>query len=308
MTIIQNDTQESALSEGHEKTLLAQGRDKIIKTEIRKHFEWGFFLTEAELRRIVRTCIDFTEKIPQVTFDLTIEVKLRDGSHLVCKTPEDVLSIENGGRRTVRELQIKTADRSQNPDWLIEVNFQDGADNPRSWTSADFRIVGQDRDWAFLTATEIEERLLRTKKISLPRLASSRWLLPIVSMIPFIIFFAMISGLTSTHIVDKLEKLRREGQITDPIDAMIFIERSKAAAGGWRFFGSLIAALLGIALLFSFFLYFLPKILPGYVFYWGDVVPHYDRRVSIVKIVWVTIILGAFASILGGLILSYILK
>jgi hypothetical protein len=62
-----------------------------------------------------------------------------------------------------------------------------------------------------------------------------------------------------------------------------------------------VAALVSILIMMS-------KLIPSYIFYWGDVVALYDRRMAAIKLIFVAIGLGAIASILGGIVLNYFQK
>lgn len=282
-----------------------------MKTEIEKDFKWGFLLDEQELRRILKTCKDHVAKLnlPNETVEHYIGVKLRDGSLIETKEIEDVFSLENEGSKSIEKLRIIFKEQKDDaPSWEISVTFQDGKRNSESWTSVYYKIVGESRDWVFLAAAEIEERLKKNKIISWPHISSREWLIAsfmmatIVAML-FSMFF--LSDLSPNY-GSTLEKAYKNKEISNAIEAMIFVEKSKSEIS----IGTMITpVLIGASIPFCLYLIvllILPRISLTYNFYWGEFKVVYDKRKNWLTIFWIAIVLGILASIIAGLILRYV--
>lgn len=107
----------------------------------------------------------------------------------------------------------------------------------------------------------------------------------------------------SLSAVDQLEAAYRAGHITNPIEAMIFLERRKASPSFLNSAISLWVPLLLPYAVFAGVAYLAPRLFRSYVFYWGDAIALHDKWASSVKIFWTIIVLGMLVSIAGGLIL-----
>jgi hypothetical protein len=134
-----------------------------VKTEVSKSFKWGFLLSEQEIRRIIQACQDHISKLDLDCTHHLISARLHDGSIVESTDISELLSLENNGSKAVRQLKVVFDDGKEKSDRRIEVQYQDGLANPDGWTSVNYRIAGPSRDWAFLAASEIEERVRRTK-------------------------------------------------------------------------------------------------------------------------------------------------
>ena len=284
--------------------------DGIMKTEIRKEFRWGFLLSEQELRRIAQCCRESFAKCGVEQPKSTILIVLKDGSRLESDKLEQVFELENHGTKSVERLSLRYDDGSADPDFLVELNFQDGERNPKSWTSVDFRIISRLRDWAIVLAAEFEERIKRTKLAAFPYIFSHR----ITALVPlaigflltmyFVTYFSQNSAFTA---VELLDEMYRQEKINDPIEALIFFEKTKIESRYTRFSPLILLGALIFPISITLAVAFMArKIRPSYVFYWGDNVPYFDKRASILKVIWIALILGVPASIIGGLILKFL--
>lgn len=153
----------------------------------------------------------------------------------------------------------------------------------------------------FLTAAELDDRLSKTKIISWAYLGSRRAVMSLV-LVVFIALSSLFFSLFGGKGIDLLEQLHREGKMTDPIDAMIFLERNR-----YTFRGSAMPMMLAMAapLLFIFGgVALLAKLFPAYNFCWGDYVPVFEKRKSMTRVFWTVVVLGLLVSLAAGVIQS----
>ena len=275
-----------------------------MRTEVSKAFEWGFLLTEQELRRIFTACREHAEKLGDKP-DPDIAVKLKDGSLVEVKDLDQVLSLENAGSKAIKRLSMAFKDGADPNQWEVKVEFLDGYSNTENWNSVRFQVVGASRDLVFLAAAELEERLKKTRIVSWPYLASRRWFGSLIPMLVILVLMPLfLNNLgTETDALSQLEEAYQGGSVENATEALIFFERAKQEGRGFRFslmFGSIMA--LPFVIVFGGG-YVLSWLFPAYNFYLGDYVAYYDKRRSISRIVWGVFVLGVVASLIAGLML-----
>jgi hypothetical protein len=278
-----------------------------MKTEIDRRYASGFLLSEQDLRRIAQSAQEHAPKIGARDVG-KISAKLKDGSLVESESLEDALALENGGQKSVVRLAMQWDNRDQLPKSSISVEFQDGAISDKSWNSISLSVIGDSRDAVFVAAADLDERIKKTTRTSWPYFLSR----PILFAVPMLfgLFFAtLISNFVSPSLsaVDQLESAYKSGQITNPIEALILLERHKATPG---IMNSTLTLWLPLFLPYFFFaalVYLTPRLFRSYVFYWGDTVIGHDKWVAWVRLFWTIIVLGVLVSIAGGLILRVVL-
>ena len=276
-----------------------------MRTEVSKAFNWGFLLSEQELRRTFTACREHAEKLGG-TPDPEISVKLKDGSLVEVKDLDQVLSLENAGSKAIKRLSMAFeggADRNQ---WQIKVDFLDGFSNTENWNSIRFQVVGASRDLVFLAAAELEERLKKTRIVSWPYLASRRWFSSLIPILVILVVMPLfVNNLdTETDALSQLEEAYQGGSVENATEALIFFERAKQEGRGFRtslMLGGIVVVPLVIVIGSG---YVLSWLFPAYNFYLGDYVAYYDKRRSVSRIVWGVFFLGIIASLIAGLMLQ----
>ncbi len=278
-----------------------------MKTEISKQFHWGFILREAEIRRIMQACDDNAKKISSDDYVQKITIHLKDGSIIETQDLDEILGLENIGSKSVEKLSIEMEQiEKENNEWNILVSFQNGYYNKKNWTSVEYEISGEQRDWVFITSSEIEERIKRCRIISLDYIAAHRWFMIIPLFLGVLVSISVSNHIgPEKDIADSLQSAYESGTVKNAIEALIHIERIKNA----RSFvdTTLPFCIAFVTPLFIFYLLasILPKIYPSYNFYWGDYIPYFDKRKNAIRIIWIVIILGILVSIVAGIILRY---
>jgi hypothetical protein len=272
------------------------------KTEVPKTYEFGFVLSEQELRRIAKFCEDQITKrgTPVVS---SFVVRLRDHSVVETDKVDEILSLENGGQKEIQRLDL-TFSADDNID-QISLNFSDAHINPKSWTSVSWTIKSNDRDWAFLTEAELDDRVKRVKFFSLPYIWSewSQIINGVFVVLILIIFNYWIEPLvvTSVQRADALQAAYQAGKVKGPIEAMIFLERLKSSdRSGYYYLAYFVALILGPYLISALLKWLAAVTYRAYVFNWGDRVLVHERDMSRLKFFWTAGVVAIVVSIVGS--------
>jgi hypothetical protein len=137
-----------------------------MKTEARKVLKHGYWLTEQELRRIVDSLIQQMERVSLRSDIITsFELKFQNGVISETQLIDDVISQENIGSGAINRLKIhmKSMNNTVHPEISLEfINAE--AENESDLVAIRYHIVGDDRDWVFVTSSQLEERLGRIKR------------------------------------------------------------------------------------------------------------------------------------------------
>lgn len=202
-----------------------------MKTESQRSFRHGFLLTEQELRRILDSLAEQLKRAePQLDPIIKFEIKYRNGAVSETSQVDDVLSIENFGSSSIVRLEIDARNKKENPDRQLLVRFINADIDEDSWVSIHYTVKGQERDWVFIASSQIEERISKIKVAAVNQLFTKKYsvLVQAFMMIPlFVIFYLLIQR--EPNVGEKIETLWKTGQIKDPIEAIVMVEKAKRA-------------------------------------------------------------------------------
>jgi hypothetical protein len=270
-----------------------------MRTEIFKEYKSGFLISEQEYRRIVQSGIDSASKLGSSTpFVTSFRAKLSSGSIISTESLDDIFNIENDGPKLIVELSVDIKPTSASEAWSINVTFLNGSKNPKSWVSTSYEIIGTSRDWAFLTASDIEDRIKRCKIFSWEALLSDKLVFPLLMMLAMmvVVFGASLFDHSSqSHIF--LQQQVDAGKITDPVKAIIALEKYKNEQKTQY----LPIVTMFIVALITFGFPFIAQIFSKpYNFYWGDYIAYYDRLKRRQNILWTVVVLGIIVSIISA--------
>jgi hypothetical protein len=263
---------------------------KPMKTESRRVFTCGFALTESELRRLHEVLVQQIKRTPAGdVFHATYEVKYRNGSVSHPASVDEVLTQENFGSASIVRLKMgvegngeeKTANQISTE--FINADKEGGT----SVDSVKYTVLGDDRDWVFVTSSQLDERIGKVKLFVPNQLFARRSrLLAVVFPILFLLMlfgsFAPVGSRakeTRTKL-DKIEAEWKRGAIKDTTEALIRIEKFKVereariADAFWPLSPFLL--FFALMLLGYVYVYFSPP----YNFLWGDYVSVYEKRRS----------------------------
>lgn len=278
------------------------------KTEVPKKYDFGFVLTEQRFRRIVNCCVEqLRRRSTEVTVGFTVQ--LRDSSVITTENINDVFLFENGGQKEIIRLTAVFLCATESS---MEVSFIDPHSEDGNWTSISSTVKSDDRDWAFLADSELEDKIKRTSFFSLVRKINkyggvingffivlviftyNQWVEPFVTQ--------------SEYRAGALQSAYQSGAIHDPIEAMIFLERLRESNRvGKSYYIAYFMALILVPLLFNSGLKWLVrKAYKPYVFCWGDQEIRHQREMRRITFVANVIILGLVLSISGSFLFEAI--
>lgn len=218
-------------------------------------YDFGYILTETEIRRIISL---IKEQFEKTSSNLPIEEKYRivykNGTIAKNLTLDNILEEENYGSGKITNLsaiiekkdQKKSSDQSfdeedDSEQEIIKLHFNNTDDSPlgENYYSISYYVKGTTRDWVFTTSSMLDERILKVKKQNY--IASY---LKSTSLFGFgflwFFFFIFIAAMTSNdvsledyavnrpglenEIITKLEALKDTNSFKSSIDAVIGIK------------------------------------------------------------------------------------
>ncbi len=291
-----------------------------MKTEARQSFGHGFVLTEQELRRIADVATQQLGKIPSASASKTlIELRFKNGTITETDSLDDVLSLENIGTKHIVRMRISFTSERDNPTRLIGLpehvisltftNTEEGGDE----RPVSYAVRGNDRDWVFVTASELEERISKVKSLS-PRTLLSH--IPGSLTLPILFLLGLLAATliatTPRHYstAQSMEIQWKAGTLRDPIEAIIMQQKSIEAMDQARGGRSIFAVLIGVPVALVLGLWALvglaTYLYPAYVFCWGDYTKLFERRVQIRKYVFSVVVVGLTVGILASVIANRI--
>lgn len=270
-----------------------------MHTEIKKSYRWGFALTEQDLRRTAQVALDSLNKISgNESADFSMRIKLKDGSVVNASAFEDLFALENSGAKLIHEVGLSWKLGEGDASHKVDIDFKNGAENEESWTSISYCVYGATRDWAFVTASEIDERVKRTKLISWQHLFASKWMTAvgmIVATFATLILMTYFTPQEQYHVT--LEKLYQSGELKDPIVALIKLEQLKSERNPSSAMYPMLATYAVLGLLFALLFWVMPKISPSYNFCWGDYLQVYERSRRLRSAFWTLVVVATLVSI-----------
>jgi hypothetical protein len=286
-----------------------------MKTEAKRAFDCGFALAEGELRRLHDLLVQQIKRTPAADgFQTFYEVKYRNGSVGYPTGLDEVLSEENFGSAAILRLKVEIGDKAEKPSSQISVEFINADEEEGSSTdSIKYRVSGDDRDWVFVTSSQLDERIGKIRLFAPNQLLSRkrRFWVTMVPLVALLIFFGF-SSITPTarrheeaqSQLDALERAWRAGTLKDPPE--VTVEAARILLGSqdipgkeviWLPIG-MASILLGLPLLGYCYVYFRPL----YNFLWGDYVAKYERRRSVGRFVFVGVLVALVVSVMADLI------
>jgi hypothetical protein len=285
--------------------------------ESRKGYRHGFVLTEAELRRFVDTAAEQFGKLQDSNHpEITFELKYKNGVVAEKASIDEVLSQENIGSSQIVRLNAKFISKEKPDDIQMSFEFIDVDHEDEAGLIAIRHMVrGDSRDWVFVTSALLEERVAKIKRFIDPHFLKRNR----IGRMGFFLFFPILMGLITFFIINLvvpqeekpsliLERAWRNGEVKDPIEAIILLEKSKETKEP-RFdfhrlrrfiivFGGIILFIGGIALLGKYY--------PLYNFCWGDYIEVFQHKESVRKFVFVVLLIGIIVSFVGGVLANLI--
>ena len=135
-------------------------------TDIRNPFKISFRINEAAIRGLANCIRDRLGEREAEKLTLRATARFSNGALSSGLPIDELLALDNIGNHRIVYIQLKSESSTSESDMRsIAIEFEDLSDGgSRSLYSAGLEIKSDDRDWAFVTAGEIEERILRTRR------------------------------------------------------------------------------------------------------------------------------------------------
>jgi hypothetical protein len=300
-----------------------------IYVESNKGYKHGFILKEQDLRRFVDLMNEQFKKLSNENVEYRYTIKFKNGA--VANTPdiESVLKLDNEGSASIVGLEIGGKQTNNDKVSEIKLDFRDpDTSDDETINPVRHSIKGQSRDWVFVTSSLIEERVGKIKRKQLdPTSSTGTGKLFFKLLTPILMLALMIGMISSTPSIvreshdgqnkalNEIEAKWKSHSITDPIDALIQIEKSKNTENDKINLNTLMFSLflakpfifiiIGLILI-VIFSYIFMKFYPAYNFCWGNYIEIFNKKESnrkvIIGILLGTILLGVIVNLLSNLI------
>lgn len=282
-----------------------------MRSEARRVYFDGFLISEQELRRLYDVIIQQMKKTPLgVNFQSEFEVKFRNGIISEPAAIDEIFTLENDGSAAIQRLVIRLFDKEEKPSYGILLTFS----NPSAEyieESMRYQVIGEDRDWVFITSSLVEERIGKIKRFTTQRIVGknlSRYIsnsyTNIIGLFAILFIFSlfMFSSTPSGETIANIEADWRSGKLTDPIEAMIRLQKRVVLPGINSYGQVFLFTTFALSIVIAIIIPLTAFIYSPYVFYWGDGMKGVDRKRSIGNFVLVVIILGVILSVLSNFI------
>jgi hypothetical protein len=239
-----------------------------MRTELRKPFSNGFVLTEQELRRIYALMV---QRIKQIVNDDDIvdvfELKFKNGIVVKKASLDEIISENNSDKWEIQELKMGVLSKSRPSEVQIGISFKkinSPSKKDEMHSSIYYFILGDDRDWVYITSSELDERIAKIKQYLMVFYGLLAIILgTFILIMSLIIFFP--PGSSGPSLSDEIIALFVSGLIISG----------------------------GIAVIYGF---------PSFNFCWGDYIGIFNKRQTVGKFIIFTVIIGIVLGIISGII------
>ncbi len=273
----------------------------MAQTHIPRKYRHGFVLTEQDLRKLITVSTDQIKK-RNTTCKTEFKCILKDHTTIDTKNIDDFFSIENSGLQSI--ITIKGKIFSEDEKETIYINFHDINRDENSYYSIQLDIFTEDRDWAFVTTADIEDRISRIKYFDF----SLWWNNSIFSHIFIGLVTIFCLWYFNTHFspsIEKSESLRiayESGKIQNSVEALIFLEEQKEDKSAYWYLAFLVFISLGPITLSKLIEWLAKIVSKPYVFCWNEEIKSHEKRTNFLKTISITVILGGIVSLVVAFI------
>src|SRR5258708_9208214 len=202
------------------------------------------------------------------------ELRYKNGVRAEKASLDDLIADNNSGKWEIQELKMSLLSNFPSQPTQIEIEFRvppapQSKDTTKRPYSIQYSVVGQERDWVYLTSSLLDDRIANIKP--LPILYYGRYAI-IIGLILLIVFIVVLTS--------------PPGQSRLPLGDNIVA----TIASGLLVIG-------GIACFYGF---------PLYSFCWGDYIKTFNHRRNVAKYiingVIISLLLGVIGSVLATLL------
>jgi hypothetical protein len=252
----------------------------------------GFFLDRINAARIKDALNEQVKKINNgIDAEFKYEVKFINGAISLPLSLDEILNEENDGRRRITRLQMSaTATPPERGTAAVHLSDVSQASSIYEVPISYF-VKSDDQDWAFVTASTIDERLDRIKTTWVTRFigeigSTSSWTY-VTSVAILVGMGAAVSLIVPNRVtnISNLDAVKQKysGDVVEFIYQIELLRLDQQSVA--RVFPYIFALSVLLVILATFLVRPLSKWLPRYTFYWGDNVRRYDRKMAAIKYV-----------------------
>ncbi len=240
-----------------------------MRTELRMPFTYGFVISEQELRRIHDSMVQQMKRAGKGDFSSFFEVRYKYGMRTEKASLDEITAENNRGKWMIQELKMALFSNFPLHETQIEIEFRVPPPPPsREATSrpysVQYDVVGDERDWVFLTSSQLDDRLANIKQ----------WPIFYYGVAAIAVGFVMLIVFLT----------------------MLFSRSSYKLPLGYEIIALLVSSLVmigGGAAMYGF---------PLYNFCWGDYLRSFTQRRTIGKYIINGVIITLVLSIIGSVI------
>src|SRR5258708_3645161 len=257
---------------------------KPDRIEVSKSFNYGFVITEQELRRIYDTLVQqMIQAIGNQGFDTTFKLTYKNKITAQKPSLDDVLAENNGGQWEVQSLKITITNQNQPEYAHIALNFQKSEKD-----SIFYDVLGTDRNWVFVTISFLEERINKVKRLLWQKYAKKT--LQFV-FIPLGILYtiAFIETLFPSFVIFINE--------SSEFGVRSAYELGFSIGASFHFLLVELLLILSFVAISTVFLFF-----PSYNFCWEDYGENLKKKQIIAKFILIGVLVSTVLSILSSII------
>lgn len=287
-----------------------------LYVEANKSFRHGFVLSESELRRFNDLIREQIKKInPKPTLSFKYLLKFQNGIVAETDNIDTVLGQENEGSKKIISLQIAGNDELNN---TASVDFYNiDSDNIETEYSIKYNIRSTDRDWVFVTSSQLEERISKIKRMDFsPKKGKSNSTSKLFyTLALFVVTLVMMVTLLNsiTKHKDYLTNIKQryeQGLIKSDGELIIALEEAKNKqiqdldfVHIFYYPGIILGGLIILLICYSVYMW---KLFPLYNFCWGDYLDVFKKKETTRKTFNTVVIIGLLISIVGGIIANFL--
>jgi len=257
-----------------------------VKTEVKPRIDKGFYINDIELVRIKDAQNEQIKKISGgVDANFSYELKYRNGVIANIPSVNDILSEENDGTKSIIRLAM-IASSVIDVDTKIAVRFSDMSHSENSDSvSISYDVLSNDKDWTFVTASIIDERIKKVTTSNIIALVLGSKFFRISPVLIPMGVLASYSWKTNDALKSKVERLSEiRSSSKSVIDYLYKVDVMNATVSHSIDYLPLVMILSFVPVLLS--LFFTERMInwfPRYTFYWGDATARYDKRVTLIR-------------------------
>jgi len=131
-----------------------------LKVEKSENYEWAIIIDETDLRRLEETIKLSLDSQNNEIIYIKYKVKCSDGSNIETNDINEVINEENSKERSIKNIKIIAG--NQNFSKNVDISLGDSGFIKSNTVS--YSITGDTRDWVYLSASKIDERLKTLKQ------------------------------------------------------------------------------------------------------------------------------------------------